>query len=239
MTELHADLHVLVASVPWRVSSLNALLHDVAAQTVLPMYVHLVLDGYGPGDALPSLDPLSWDGLRVTVNRQHPARGAGSRWDVAVAQPSDDILASLDDDVKIPRDYLARHLAAMGAHDAVASGGWGETGRHGLDDVRDSFEGPVVCLMAGASTFRVRCLRELRQVPLSDVTLGVQGDDEGLISAHLFRQGIVPHRVAVPVAFDPLAHDPRAQGPQRNGDVLRLRRALRDATGWPWSDCWA
>ena len=232
-----ADMHVLIASVPWRRVSLNRLLREVAAQSLLPSHVHLVLDGEGAPNALLDLSPLSWNGVQVTVRVQRPSRGAGSRWEVVDGIPDAHAICNLDDDVSIAPDYLAKHYAALRGVDAVCSGGYTTDQRFIMCTRTDiNYEGPITCLQAGAFSARARQLRGLREMPMANEFLGVLGDDEGLISAHLWRKGVEVRRVHAPVSFDPSGHDPRSQYNSAPKRITVLRDKLRAATGWAWRE---
>lgn len=230
-----SDVHVLIANVPWRRSSLNALLSDVHNQTIRPAYVHLVLDGDDVPNTSLDLSSLDWDGLQVTIKVNHPGRGAGARWDVALGLPESHYIMNLDDDVRLSSDYIARHREALNKSDAVCSGGY-PSGSNELIMCTQShaYEGDISCLQAGAFSARASVLRGLRDMPMADEMLGLRGDDEGLIAAHLWRKGIAVKRVNVPVRFDPSAGDPRAQSFEMGSRILPLRRRLAAATGWPW-----
>jgi len=233
-----ADMHVLIASVPWRRASLNRLIRDVAAQAYLPVCVHLVLDGDGPPNAILDTSPLTSKGVKVDVREQHPGRGAGSRWNVVDDLKDTDVICNLDDDIGLGSNhYLAVHYEALRSAGAVAAGGYTPEGRFimcawiGID-----YEGPINCLQAGAFSARVGCLRGLRSMPMAAEMLGVLGDDEGLIAAHLWRAGVPVRRVNTPVGWDPSGSDPRSQYRNMPGRITRLRNALRVATGWPWGN---
>jgi hypothetical protein len=228
------DVHVLIASVPWRRTSLNRLLREVAAQQLRPAFVHLVLDGDDVPNAPLDVSPLDWDGLKVTIKTQHPARGAGARWSVIDEIPNDHVVMNLDDDVGLDSDYVGLHYEALKRADAVCSGGYTTDRKFIMCDNNHGYEGPIACLQAGAFSARVSKLRGLRDMPMAAELLGVLGDDEALLSAHLWKTGVVVNRVNAPVRFDPLGDDPRSQYLSLPGRILGLRSRLTAETGWPW-----
>lgn len=231
-----ADLHVLVGSVPWRRASLNRLIRNIAVQTSLPAVVHLVLDGPDVPNAVLDVLPLTSRGVKVDIREQPVCQGAGSRWAVLDSLADTDIVCNLDDDVGLASNYyLAEHYAALRGCDAVCVGGYTPTGQFFMcTHAGVSYNGPINCLQAGAFSLRVRCLRGLRAMPMADEMLGVLGDDEGLIAAHLWKTGVVVRRVNTPVGFDSSAGDPRSQFLTRPERITMFRRRLRHLTGWPW-----
>jgi hypothetical protein len=194
-----------------------------------------VLDGDDIPNAALDLSPLDWDGLKVTMRVQHPARGAGSRWAVVDEIPDNHIVMNLDDDVGLVSDYIGLHYEALKRSDAVCSGGYTPDQKLIMCNVNHTYEGPITCLQAGAFSARASRLRGLRNVPTAAEMLGVRGDDEALIAAHLWRTGVVVNRVNSPVRFDPLGDDPRSQYISMPSRILRLRSRLTAETGWPWS----
>jgi hypothetical protein len=231
------EIHVLIGSVPWRRASLNRLLREVAAQALLPAFVHLVLDGEGTPNAALDLSPIAWGGVRVDVRVQRPSRGAGSRWHVVDEMPENHIVCNLDDDVGLHPNYLALHRAALQKSEAVCSGGYTVSGALLMcNRTDDPYEGEITCLQAGAFSARVKHLRGLRDMPLANEMLGVLGDDEGLIAAHLWKKGVPVKRVHAPVGFDASACDPRSQFIAGGTRILGLRTRLKAATGWPWEE---
>jgi hypothetical protein len=229
------DVHVLIASVPWRRRSLNRLLRDVAAQSTLPAYVHLVLDGDGAPACELDISPLNWNGVEVSIRVQKPGRGAGSRWSIVDLIPDDHFVCNLDDDIGLPQNYIAMHRGALEKQDAVCSGGYTPDG-HSIFCTRTDtdYEGPLSCLQAGAFSVRAARLRGLATMPMAAELLGVLGDDEALISAHLWKTGVEVRRVNMPVTFDPTAGDPRSQYAAAPRRIVPLRTELSRQTGWKW-----
>lgn len=232
-------MHLLLATVPPRRACAERLLAALADQTVAPDAVHLCLEGYAD---LPS--PCYPSGLTVREYRTAEASGPGARWRVLPEIPREAVVIVLDDDQQvIGRDVVEALVHAIDRGGAascmgVDADGWGMCFPAGTE---------LVAVAAGTMVARAADLEglegtraEIRERCGFD-PCGDGGDDEAVVSAHLWRRG-VPMRAAGPIAVR------EAPGTQ-DGSQSERRRALRGdrhpswqrreirrATGWPWRD---
>ncbi len=233
-----SDVSMIIATVPWRAQSLNRLLREVAQQTIRPGHLHVLLDGHR-GSWPEGLRFVEWPGLTLHVHRVVPARGAGARWRLAETFCGGTIIVNLDDDIRISTRFVEKHVKAVErTGGAVSSGGYTASGRMIICTQQDPYDGPLLCAQTGAFSMLAADVRGLSLEPMADRLLGLLGDDEGLLSMHLWKSGVLISRVPETVGFDPSADDKRSQWGSAPGRCHKLRTALRELTGWPWNDTW-
>lgn len=231
-------VHVLLATVPSRWAAASRLLVEVAAQSVLPDVLHLVLDGYAYGV------PIPWYGtLPVREHRTAIPTGPGGRWRVLADVPPEATLVVLDDDQEVHGRDVAEGLVA-----AVASGG--AAAHFGTDPSGWGAVHPAgtPLLSMGAACMAIRAadlaglggtLAEIREKCGFD-PFGNGGDDEAVVSAHLWRQG-TPMRATGPIAVrEALGTQAGSQFERRRAasggrSVFWQREEIRRVTGWPWA----
>lgn len=235
------EVHVLIATIPTRRRSCAALIADLHRQSLRPDRIHVVLDGYGavPFRHAPSQIPVSEHRL---VSRAGP----GGRWRVVEQLPADTVIVVLDDDIDVSGSPgLVEALSAPPRAEprlAAAASGMTPDGRDVCWGAPRSM-GPLIAGNAGTMALRAQhavglgALRQLVMTMYAFDPLGDLGDDEALLSVHLWRQGVAIEHV--PIGGMRLAEDTQqvAQSPLRvlrDGSWDAQRRALCALTGWPW-----
>jgi hypothetical protein len=231
---------VLIATIPVRKKSCERLLEELTKQSQVPDGVILVLDGYG--DAPAPVCPLPI----IAEHRTTALAGAGQRWlalkDSAI--DNEDIIICLDDDiVTIEARNLIKGLVA-----AVESGG-GAAAAMGKDlQNKAAPPGPHsrgnLIYGAGCSlTVRAKHLIGLHE--FSDIVkvaggpdaLGVLGDDDALVSAFLWKSGVVIRHASTGNIYPaPGLHSSSqtaAKAKQRVREETQ-KLAIKRITGWPW-----
>lgn len=237
--------HLLIATVLRRRTSVEALLRAVAGQTVVPNLVHLVLDRYKYAGAAEFAAPECPTSLAVIEYRMPTTGGPGGRWRAARGMPVDEILVNLDDDMVLDAPDVIEALVegthktgGVVSHLGVYPSGWSGVAPAGS---------PLIALAAGAMACRAGDLAGLEATRAEVLEkcgfdpFGPLGDDDALVSAHLWRRGI-PIRATGPLAIyeAPAAQDGsqfqlRREESLRNGRPLFWqRKEIARVTGWPW-----
>lgn len=228
---------VLVATIVPRLRSCERLLAELERQSRRPDAVLLVLDGYdkelAPRCALP-----------VTELRSKHRLGAGSRWRVANDLPPNDIILNLDDDIMLqqaPRLIQALVTAVEQGGGAAAAMGRSANGKQAPPGTTS--RGPLI--YGGGCGLAVRAghlkgLQELRAEVRAKGgfdPLGLLGDDDALLSAHLWKQGIPIHHAATGNIFSAPGTRNNSQSAARAAkreSPTAQKEAIRRITGWPW-----
>lgn len=239
-------VHLLVATILPRRTSVEWLLSQVASQTRVPDTVHLVLDGYGQEAA-----PTYPDNLQVVEYRTLEPSGPGGRWRVAAQVPPEAILCILDDDLMIDAEVIAKLVAgtfaeAQGVSQGTSEGasaqmGFDFTGRGGFYSEGEE----ILCAAAGVMAVRAHHLQGLDAIRQKFIAhsnfdpLGDLGDDEAVVSAHLWAQGVKIRGMQPVSALTMWGSQTVSQSARRRGQPKALswqRHVLRQITGWPWPE---
>ena len=233
-----ARLFALIASIPARRASLERLLGEIAEQSRPPDGVILCLDGYG--DAPAPAGPLP-----VTVYRTATRSGPGARWRLACEFAPDDILVCIDDDADLseaPRFLAALATIVETTNAAAAAMGFTPDGHRAAPG--DTSRGRLVlgcgcglALRAGHLAGLQALAAEVRAAGLPD-PLGPCGDDQALVSCHLWRRGVpLLHAATGPLSFAPgtqASSETRARQARGEEDLQAQALALARLTGWPF-----
>ncbi len=250
----------LVPTIPPRRRSVTRLLAELAQQSRPPDGVLLCLDGYGEAEAPPCPLPvvqlrtpaLSGPGAKWRVVQELRATGPEPPLDIDCLAP-DDILVCVDDDAMLcEAPHFLRELVAVvlqPSRAAITEEGWCAAAAMGRTPAgRFAPPGAVSCgpLVYGCGlglAVRVGHLaglhdlaKRVRRAGGPDA-LGPAGDDDALVSAHLWLQG-------VPIVHAAAGNVYAAPGTQESSlTVVRRRRgegiedqkkAIARITGWPW-----
>lgn len=231
---------VLISTIPPRRRSCQRLLAEMTKQTRVPDGLVLVLDGYGDAPAPEHSLPL------FHQVRTHEPVGAGLRWRVASELSREDVVVVLDDDIvtiEAPK-LIEKLVAAVGDDEKRAASAMGRT--------RDGKPAPPGGASRGQLLHAAGCSLTVRPGQLSGLTEfaeqvraaggpdalnQVGGDDDALVSAHLWKSG-------VQVIHAPAGNIYPAPGTQESSQTRANRRrgvkpdaqktAIAKATGWPW-----
>ena len=226
-------MDVLVATVPWRKASCDRLLEQIAEQDELPERVHLLLDGFSDDDPYP-FRPSS---LTVSITHYDTAQGAGNRWRYVSQMPwQPDVLINLDDDTVIPKGFTRRMADEVRkTGDAVCASGYPREG--GIYLIKDPHTCEVVCVQTGFFACRTEALRGIDRQPQAEKFLGLLGDDEAFVSAHLWKNHVKMRKIWIPnLNFDKLSRDRRSQFRRKGGTIEGChahRAELGRIFGWP------
>lgn len=229
---------VLIATIPPRRHSCKRLLSELAKQTRKPDGVVLCLDGYGQYMPEP-VCPLPV----YAVYRSPQLSGAGHRWVMTAYVPQDDIVINLDDDcftVRAPN--LIKALAeAVEQGGAAAAMGKTRDGKRAPPGNRSRGEliyaaGCGLAVRAGDLAGLHVFAREIREQAGFD-PLGIRGDDDALVSAWLWKQGITIRHAATGVINAVAGTGASSQTRDklaRGEDLSAQKRVIAALTGWPW-----
>lgn len=240
--------HLLIATVPRRRAMVESLLCSVAArsatgQPAVPEFVHLVLDDGYYYEKLPS--PEIPAGLTVREYRLPPTGGPGGRWRVVKEIPEDVILVNLDDDQCLgSTEVLWRLVHYAGSWNAAVSYmGMSPTGAGGVLGTGEL----LVSIAAGVFAVRASALADLNET-LSQIRrecgfdpFGILGDDDAVISAHLWRTGVAMRATGPLTVHEAPGAQVASQFEKRRDQKVRdgrslfwQRAAIAKLTGWPW-----
>ena len=241
---------VLIATIPARRQSCERLLAELARQSKQPDGLILVLDGYGEASAPKTALP-------VTASRRSAAcSGAGQRWifvesllsGVGEEPPMlnlDDILVNLDDDmVLLEAHRMVEALAAAvesggGASAAMGRGVDGKLASPGAYS-RGNLIYAAGCSLAMRAKHLIGIQAFAAQVRASGGpdALGLLGDDDALVSAHLWKCGVpVLHAATgnIYAASGTMATSQTKARRDRRENLDAQRIAIGKITGWPWA----
>jgi hypothetical protein len=233
---LREDVHVVLASVPWRLDSTNDVLRFLSQQSMLPGVLHLLLDGYGSARQ-PDTSALQELGVKVKVQVTDVAKGAGERTRYAERLPDGLIVLFLDDDLVLRRSYLSRMVRGVEERDAVVSGGGIRQDGVGVfcNASENPFQGEVIYVQCGVLAFRSEWMKGVSSFPLADKMLSRLGHDEVLLSAFFWKSSRPMHRVYAPIWFNNAASDDaRALHNVASDRFSMLEEEMRRAVGWPF-----
>lgn len=260
-----ARILALVPTIPPRRRSCTRLLAELAKQSRPPDGVLLCLDGYGEAEApscpLPVVQlrtpALSGPGAKWRVVRElngcpvdaEPGAARGVHWtqtpgDAPSVHPlaPDDVLVCIDDDAML-RDaphFIRELVATMGAGAAAAMG---RTAAGRFAPPGAVSHGPLVYGCGLGLTVRVGHLAGLHDLAErvrragGPDALGPAGDDDALVSAHLWLQGVpILHAAAGNVYAAPGTQESsHTVVRRRRGEGIEdQKRAIARITGWPW-----
>lgn len=221
---------VTIATIPQRRESCENLLRALTYQT-MPIHVRLILDGYeGHGwPRLPSNQHLS-----VTTHCSSIQQGAGYRWRLLerIAKESlghDFIVVNIDDDMLLAPNAIEQTVLELvgragGSSPKRQAIGWcGFSDRPECHELVD--EEPAILKHVATHSFAmfVEDIIGIRDVPDADLLLGVQGDDELIVSRILKEKGIEIHRPAGRAPFwnTPAQEDAHAQHKNPRSQAVR------------------
>jgi hypothetical protein len=228
---------VLIATIPAR-SSCERLLRELTLQSRQPDGVVLCLDGYG--DHMPEpTSPLPV----LYVYRTQQLSGAGKRWTVLPFLPADDIVINLDDDCYTRRTPDLVKTLAAGVEESGAAAAFGRTPDGKRAPPGQHSRGHLI--YAGGCGLAVRAgLLDGLQAFAGEVqrqtgfnSLGIRGDDDALVSAWLWKQGIKIRHAATGVinAVAGTRRTSQTADKLARGERLDAQKvAIAGATGWPW-----
>ena len=223
-------LVLLIATVPWRRPAFRRLLASLPLQTRRPDLVYLYLDGYGEAVSAPCALP-------TRERRTAVPGGPGGRWSVIADLAPADVVVNLDDDVVPPAGLIAALAGAVEPGRAAAATGITVTGKKAPAEV--DVDEPLIC--AGGATLAF-CAGDLfGLVDMAKLVgggvLGDCGDDEAMVSACLWKNGVTIKHVRIDGLG--IAADTQAQSQTRRRLAVRepfwaQRQRIAAATGWPW-----
>lgn len=234
----------LIATIPQRRASCERLLRELTKQSRQLDGVILNLDGYSDGRCTPSCPfPV------VSGQWSSEMRGPGQRWLLVLQLLRDgelrpeDIIINLDDDLftlKAP-DMIRALVAAIEEGGAAAAMGMAPDGKRAPPG---KFSRGNLIYAAGCGlAMRAKHLEGLQA--LADEVfaaggpeaLGVCGDDDALVSAHLWRKSIAIKHAATGVINCAVGTQEFSQTKARlaRGEKLdEQKQAIARITGWPW-----
>lgn len=244
----------LVATLPARRASCERLLQELARQSRVPDGVILFLDGYGdaPAPACP-LVPL------LCIYRTSAPSGPGQRWQVACDFAPDDLLVCIDDDAVLTESpHFIRALAETAERGGGAAAAMGYTPqghrRGPAHFAGDRTDWVLHVLSTGRLILGCGCGLAVRAGHLEGLqalaaevlaaggpdALGPCGDDQALVSAHLWRQGVpLLHAAVGALSFAPgTAATSQTRARQGRGETTlhEQARAIAQITGWPFPE---
>jgi len=229
----------LVATIPARQRFCESLLKELEKQSRKPDGVILVLDGYGELPAPTCELPV------VATYRTPEPSGPGARWLVATSPniAPDDIIVCIDDDTMLqeaPGFIKALVVAIESGNGAAAAMGKGvdyKAAPPGKFSRGDLIHGAGCGL-----TVRAKHLVGLQEFAAEIQTaggpdaLGLLGDDDALVSAHLWKTGVrVVHAKTGNIYAAPGSRS-TSQTAARLGQHQNLdaqKHAIQKLTGWP------
>lgn len=232
---------VLIASIPARRAFCEGLLGDLTRQTRPPDVVLLRLDGYGSDVPAPrSPFPV------FAIERSEKQEGPGMRWLFAQSAglDRDDIVVCIDDDANLLEapEFVAGLVMAV-ERDGGAAGAMG-TDLEGKGAPPGPYSRGLLIHAAGLGlTVRVKHLEGLRMFAEWLVQNNAPnlfsplGDDDAIVSAHLWTTGVpITHAVTGNVFELPAAKaSAQSVARGRSGEKLHAQKmAIRRVTGWPF-----
>lgn len=228
---------VLIATIPARKRSCERLLGELMRQTRKPDGVVLVLDGYG--DAPAPVCPLPV----IAEHRTAMPVGAGQRWVAVRDLPPDDIIINLDDDVMLtqaPKLVAALVAAIETGGGAAAAMGMRESARRAAPGAFSL--GNLIYAAGCGLTVRVKHLAGLEgfaaevKAAGGPDSLGLHGDDDAIVSAHLWKTGVRILHAATGNIFAATGTQSTSQTAARRArkeDPNAQKHAIKKITGWP------
>lgn len=241
-----SNVIALIATIPARKRSVMRLFAELERQSRKPDGVILVLDGYGQQEPPPCPLPI------VYVSVTEKPLGAGNRWRVverALAEQqirADDIILCLDDDITLmvaPKLVEKLLKAVEGGAQASAAMGrrpGGKAAPPGIVGMGDLLHAAGCGLMAPAGSFvGVGAFGDTVKASGGPDALGLMGDDDALVSAFLWKQGIkITHAGTGNIYPAPGTQESSQTRARRKsgGDPDAQKKAIKKATGWPWAD---
>ena len=232
------SVYVLIATIPTRKPFCERLLRELTKQTRQPDGVILMLDGYGEAPAPPCPLPVAREFRTAKLS------GAGQRWLRLGELDPDDIVINVDDDaVLVQAPDLIRALVETVEREKGAAAAMGRTARGQPAPPGPWARGPLLHAAGCGLAVRAKYLEGLQSFAQEVKAnggpdcLGPGGDDDGLVSAFLWRQGVV-------IRHAPTGNVTQAPGAQkalhpaaRRARIAALnaqKALLKKATGWPW-----
>lgn len=246
----------LIATIPERRALCERLLGELQRQSRRPDGMILVLDGFKEHEELEISVPVDWE---LAVFSSDLQQGPGGRWlrvldlmsgrcgnfhdDMDLLQ-LDDIIVCIDDDaVLVDAPEFIAGLAMAVERDGGAAAAMGRDARG-----RTCLPGPNRCgLLIHAAglglTVRAKHLEglgafadEVKAAGGPDA-LGPLGDDDALVSAFLWKKGILIHHAATGNIFEAPAGKKTSFSKRRvsTGETADAQKeAIARVTGWPF-----
>jgi hypothetical protein len=236
-------VHLLIATIPSRRAMCDALLEAVSQQTIVPVQVHLVPDQY-PNDDAPY---TPW--LHVANYRFDTTGGPGGRWRVLRHLPDGVALVVLDDDQLLASNDVIEQLIdaagtgfpnapAAAAYRGIFPSGWGGAAAKGAPLIAVAC-GALACPAAALAGLEATAA-EIREKCGFD-PWGPLGDDDAVVSFHLWRRGVPMRAAGMLQIFDAPGSQADSQFERRRAaqaadgkPIFWQRRAIAAAFGWPW-----
>lgn len=238
---MDAPVVVVIAAVPERAENLQFLLDDLSDQTHRITSVQVVLNGWSDTEAehVQMLHQRRGRMFPLDIDTSPVRRSAGHRWSVIAARHlTQGFVAMLDDDLRVHPDYLKRTIQAFDAPD-VGMVSW--TG-HALEKKRPYYGfvprpqvTPLWIAGAGTGMLRAPLLQGLLDHPLAPELLASGGDDEALVSLHLWERGyrLLRPAGALPVRSVTTLQESSTASHKLHGPRWEFRRSqLRKQYGW-------
>lgn len=230
--------YALIATIPARRPFCERLLRELARQSRKPDGVIFVLDGYGDLPAPACSLPV------VREHRTAQLSGAGQRWLRCGDLDPEDIIVNLDDDIVLAgAPSCFKTLADTAEQHKTAAAAMGRTARNKVAPPGLLPYGALIHAAGCGLTVRVKHLVGLQEFATSIKAqggpdgLGPGGDDDGLVSAYLWRSGVV-------ITHAPTGNIFQAPGAQsgttpaakkaRLENLALQKKSLKNLTGWPW-----
>lgn len=227
--EFRSDTAILLATIPSRRGFAQKLLECLRHQTVR-CEVLLLGDGYADPKALPNPNG-------PTTSRIEPEpQGAGNRWRwlehlvISKIISPDTKIICIDDDMIPTPFFIESCVRVMDEHPEAAFAWAGRTpNTAGWHPLNAPVAGNLRILCTYAAMIRAKHVVGIGDYPESDLLLGLQGDDELLLSAHLVKQQVHLIRPAghAQVFCGPTQDDKVAQHNNPRTDVVqKIRKVL-------------
>ena len=230
----------LVATIPARCVLCRYLLAELAKQSRRPDALLLRLDGYG--EMLAPVHSFS----TVWESRSAVPAGPGARWIAALdaGLDPDDIVVCVDDDailIEAPRFVAALVDAVESTDGAAAVMGKGVDGKIAQPSAHS--RGRLIYAAGLGLTLRARHLVGLRELAAEVLAadgpdmLGLYGDDDALVSAHLWKQGVSITHAAIGNVYQAPGSKATSHSLKRTARGEKLyeqKHQLQHVTGWPF-----
>ena len=227
-------LHIIIATVPWRRPAFRNMLSWLTNQTLKPDLVHLVLDGYGDAASAPcSLPTREW--------RTTKCLGPGGRWRVLKELAPETIVVVFDDDISLGFAPYATERLVKIVEQGYAAALMGVTFSGCMMNIPEGER--LICGGAATFAFRAKDLEGLDEFVSEIKTqgkfdpFGDLGDDEAVISALLWKRGVVIKKANIPEIHSVQGTQEGSQARRRLASTRPFwyqRQEIKRITGWPW-----
>ena len=217
------EIHVVIASVPWREENLRGLISDLRQQSIIPASITVLLDGYPTEGWVACPED-------VQTHEVYPSgTGIWFRWKYASTLRG--LVAFIDDDFRLGPGYLeSLHTCRKNHNDAVVS--WHAPDVAGYNFV-SQHDKQVHLVGAGMCLFDPDQVRGMHEDPEIQ---GLQCADEPFLAYWLWKAGIEMWRPGGPPQAQSDPEVSRTSRAKRYTGVV-TRRFVIDiclARGWPY-----